>query len=254
MAVTGSYHGNTLGSLSVSANESRKAAYAPCCQRSNFWNGTTWRMWRGSTTPSPASLWKPSKATPACASLPRLAPSPARGLLQGRCAPHPRRDSMRHGTHRQALGLSALWHCAGRVVHGQSAWRRHGHGRDCRPPKPIWGSLRTALPWDTSPRLADTPWRVQGRLVHWNRSKSWTSNMSSAKPTVARRPRRSSRSAHRASPRGIHRRGIGGRTRGPKSRGRRVGSVRRRRGPFVLVFERPSCLQACTSSPARKRK
>ena len=112
MAVTGSYHGNTLGSLSVSANESRKAAYRPLLPEVEFLSGTTWRMWRALTTPSPASSWKPFKATPACASLPTLAACPARGLLQGRCAPHPRRDSMRHGTHRQALGLSALWHRA----------------------------------------------------------------------------------------------------------------------------------------------
>ena len=40
MAVTGSYHGNTMGSLSVSANESRKAAYRPLLPEVEFleWN------------------------------------------------------------------------------------------------------------------------------------------------------------------------------------------------------------------------
>lgn len=40
MAVTGSYHGNTLGSLSVSANESRKAAFRPLLPEVEFleWN------------------------------------------------------------------------------------------------------------------------------------------------------------------------------------------------------------------------
>lgn len=40
MAVSGSYHGNTIGSLSVSSNESRKAAYRPLLPEVEFlkWN------------------------------------------------------------------------------------------------------------------------------------------------------------------------------------------------------------------------
>ena len=49
LAVEGSYHGNTLGSLSVSSNESRKAPIGRCCPKWNFSLGTTLEISTGST-------------------------------------------------------------------------------------------------------------------------------------------------------------------------------------------------------------
>ena len=93
---------------------------------------------RRALTTCRVSSWKPSKATPACASPPKIGSRHCAMPAQGRCASHPRRDSMRHGTHRQALGSARHRpRCAGG---GQGTWRRQPWRLAAS--KPILGSSR----------------------------------------------------------------------------------------------------------------